>query len=57
MANDKRLIINKRGEVWEIPDGAQGVPIEQAWPDTQIPDSLKGALVYQIDGQEVIAFQ
>ena len=52
-----RVIINKKGRMWHIPEGAKGIPLEEAWPNTKIPDSLKGALIYDIGGEKVIALQ
>lgn len=51
-----RHILTKHGSI-AIPEGAEGIPIKDAWPNTKIPDSLKGALVYTINGREVIAKQ
>lgn len=35
-----------------------GTPIAQAWPNAKIPDGLKGALIYEIEGYgKVIAKQ
>ena len=51
-----RYIMTKRGIV-PISVDMVGVPIEQAWPQTMIPSSLKGALIYTIDGREIIAKQ
>ena len=54
---NERVIINKRGQQWKIPEDAKGIPIQEAWPDHKIPDSMKNALIYKINGQEIIAMQ
>lgn len=54
---DERIIINKYGRTWTIPKGMKGTPIQDKWPNTKIPKNLKDALIYNIDGQEIIAHQ
>ena len=47
------VIRTKRG-MHIIPDGEDGTPIEEAWPDKRIPKSLKGAKIYQTQSGPVI---
>ena len=52
-----RVIIGKNGRKWRVPKGVQGTPIEQIYPGARIPENVKGALVYEIDGERIIARQ
>lgn len=38
-----------------IPDDQEGIPIEERFPNADLPESIKGAKVYTIDGREIIA--
>ena len=49
-----RYIQTKREKI-KIPDGLQGTPIEDVFDN--VPETLVGALIYEIDGQKYIANQ
>ena len=54
MDETDRVIITKR-KTYTLPEGAEGQPIEEAWPNAAIPDSLKGAKLYHTEDGPVIA--
>jgi hypothetical protein len=54
MKDSDRVIITRR-KTYTLPEGAQGQPIEEAWPKAVIPDSLKGAKIYQTEDGPVVA--
>ena len=49
----RRVIVTKHGDEIEIPAGVEGRPIAAVFKT--VPRGLKGALVYEIDGRQVIA--
>jgi hypothetical protein len=51
---DPRVIVTKH-RVYQLPDDAQGVPLEEYWPDIKMTEWLKGAKVYQTEDGPVIA--
>ncbi|MCQ0990595.1 hypothetical protein [Jiella marina] len=51
----RRVITLKSGQQVEIPDDAEGRPIEEVF--SHVIGSLKGALVYEIGGRRYIAVQ
>jgi hypothetical protein len=53
MDDAERVIITKR-KTYILPEGAQGQPIEEAWPHAAIPDRLKGAKIYQTEDGPVV---
>lgn len=48
----KQYIQTNRGRV-DIPPDVEGIPVEQVLGD--VPDSLKGAKMYEIEGEKYIA--
>ena len=56
MTKHDRFIFTKHGRI-SIPDDLEGTPIEEAWPNTKIPDDLKGSLICSINGKDIIARQ
>lgn len=54
---NQRVIIRKHERI-SIPPGAVGVPVGQFFGDkVKLPETLAGALVYEIDGCAIIAMQ
>lgn len=47
-------VINTKGGLYELSDDEQGVPVEEAFPGTKLPGFLKGARIYDIDGETVV---
>jgi hypothetical protein len=42
---DERIIVTSRG-LSRLPEGEDGIPIEQVYPGEQLPRSLQGAKFY-----------
>jgi len=53
---NERVIVTK-GQTIEIPDGAEGVPVEVYFGTDNLPESIKGALVYELPQGRFIALQ
>ena len=51
-----RLVVTKH-RTYHIPADVKGMPIEEYLPDTNLPDTLKGAKVYLTKDGPVIARQ
>jgi hypothetical protein len=49
-----RVIVTKY-RTYELAADAQGVPVEEYWPDIKMTDWLKGAKVYQTQDGSVVA--
>jgi hypothetical protein len=49
-----RVIITKR-KIYRLPGDQQGQPVEEAWPNANIPARLKGAKIYQTEDGPVVA--
>ena len=52
--DDYKYIYTKR-RVYRLPGDAKGIPIEEAYPDAQMPAFLKGAVVYDTPRGRIIA--
>lgn len=48
-----RHIFTKEGWI-PIPEGMEGTPIQEAWPNTRIPEDLKDAKIYEIEGRHYV---
>jgi hypothetical protein len=53
---DKRQIVTKH-RIYELPADAQGVPVEEYFPDITLPlpEPLRGAKVYETSDGPVVA--
>ena len=51
MDDTDRVIITNH-KTYLLREGEEGQPIEEAWPKAKIPDSLKGAKIYERTGCE-----
>ena len=51
---EQLAVITKR-KTYHLTEGQEGQPVEEAFPDAKIPESLKGAKLYQTAEGPVIA--
>jgi len=51
-----KVVITKH-KTYHIPEGVEGVPVEEYFNDTKLPDNLKGAKVYETIDGAIIAKQ
>lgn len=58
MTESRRVIVRKH-ETILIPDGMIGTPVEDvlSMPVDELPEAIRGALVYDIGGRRIIARQ
>jgi hypothetical protein len=49
-----RVIVTKGG-LYSIPDGMEGIPIEEAFPGIKVPASMQGAKLYHTPQGTVVA--
>jgi hypothetical protein len=57
MTDDDYKYIYTTRRVYRLPGDAKGIPIEEAYPDAQMPEFLKGAVVYDTPRGRIIAHQ
>ena len=55
MADDDYKYIYTKRRAYRLPQDARGIPIEEAFPGTEMPAFLKGALVYETPRGRIIA--
>jgi hypothetical protein len=53
MDDTDRVIITKH-KIYLLREGEEGQPIEEAWPKAKIPESLKGAKIYETEDGPVV---
>ena len=53
MADDRIIITNDR--IYTIPEGVEGIPVEEAWPGAVLSPFVKGAKLYPTPQGPVIA--
>lgn len=55
MTSEKQRAVITRRKTYYLTEGQEGQPVEEAFPDVKIPESLKGAKLYQTEDGPVIA--
>ena len=55
MSKQRRVIVTKR-RTYRLADDAQGIPVEDYFPNAKLPETIKGAIVYQTKDGPVIAY-
>jgi hypothetical protein len=55
LVDDTDRVIVTKHETYVLREGEEGQPIEEAWPNTAIPDRIKGAKIYETEDGPVVA--